>query len=151
MTGGARAEIGRPQIDPVRLRERALQLVQVESPTGHTAAAARLYASWLEEIGMEVELIDDTFPDTPTVVGILKGAGPGPRVVLNGHLDTVPIPHRGPARIEGERIYGRGSADMKGACVCALEAARVLAGEPFSGELAIVAIGLHEAPGGRGQ
>ena len=151
MTAGASPQSERPQIDPVRLRERTLELVQIESPTGDTAAAARLYASWLEEIGMEVELIDDTFPDTPTVVGILKGSGPGPRVVLNGHLDTVPIPHRGPARIEGERIYGRGSADMKGACVCALEAARVLAGEPFSGELAIVAIGLHEAPSGRGQ
>ncbi len=67
------------------------------------------------------------------------------------HLDTVPIPHDGPARIEGNRIYGRGSADMKGACVCALEAARALSGRSFAGELAVVAIGLHEAPGGRGE
>ena len=41
---------------------------------------------------------------------------------------------------------------MKGACVSALEAAQVLAESgDFAGELAIVAIGLHEAPGGRGE
>ena len=40
---------------------------------------------------------------------------------------------------------------MKGALACAAEAARALAGTDFAGELAIVAIGLHEAPGGRGE
>ena len=38
---------------------------------------------------------------------------------------------------------------MKGAAVGALEAARLLAGQSFAGELAMIAIGLHEAPGGR--
>ena len=40
---------------------------------------------------------------------------------------------------------------MKGAAVCALEAARLLAGQSFAGELAVIGIGLHEAPGGRGE
>jgi acetylornithine deacetylase/succinyl-diaminopimelate desuccinylase-like protein len=40
---------------------------------------------------------------------------------------------------------------MKGALACAAETARVLAGTTFPGELVIVAIGLHEAPGGRGE
>ncbi len=137
--------------DPERLRDRTLALVEVASPTGDTVAAARLYGSWLEEAGLEVELRTDAFPATPTVIGLLRGDRPGPRVALNGHLDTVPIPHDGPARIEGDRIYGRGSADMKGALVSALEAARILAGRSFAGELAVVAIGLHEAPGGRGE
>ena len=96
-------------------------------------------------------MLDDEFPKTPIVVGRLRGGEPGPTVVLNGHLDTVPIPHEWP-RLDGETIYGRGTADMKGALACAAEAARVLAERgSFPGELVIVAIGLHEAPGGRGE
>jgi acetylornithine deacetylase/succinyl-diaminopimelate desuccinylase-like protein len=133
----------------MNLAERTLELVSVESPTGDTAAAALLYADWLRDAGMEVEVQRDAFPATPTVVGRLRGSRPGPRVVLNGHLDTVPIPHERP-RIDGDRVYGRGAADMKGALVAALAAAERL-GRDFAGELTIVAIGLHEAPGGRGE
>jgi len=138
-------------VDGDRLAALTLELVEVPSPTGDTAAAARLYASWLEEAGLEVALRDEAFPATPTVVGVLRGDRPGPRIALCAHLDTVPISHDGPARIEGDRIYGRGSADMKGACVCALEAARLMAGRSFAGELVLIGIGLHEAPGGRGE
>ena len=134
----------------MNLAERTLELVRVASPTGDTAAAASLYAEWLRGVGMEVEVQRDAFPATPTVVGRLRGSRPGPRVVLNGHLDTVPIPHDEPS-VDGGRVYGRGAADMKGALVAALAAAEELGGTDFAGELAVVAIGLHEAPGGRGE
>jgi acetylornithine deacetylase/succinyl-diaminopimelate desuccinylase-like protein len=137
-------------VDADRLRDLTLELVEVESPTGDTAEVARLYAKRLEEIGMDVEIQDDVFPATPIVIGRLRGAEPGPTIVLNGHLDTVPIPHAPPS-IENGSVYGRGSADMKGACAAALEAVRVFAQTPFKGEIVIVAIGLHEAPGGRGE
>ena len=133
----------------MNLAERTLELVRIESPTGETRAAAELYADWLRAAGMEVDMQRDAFPATPTVVGRLRGSRPGPRLVLNGHLDTVPIRHDAP-RIDGDRVYGRGTADMKGALVSALAAAEALGGD-FAGELAIVAIGLHEAPGGRGE
>lgn len=140
------------RVNRERLRDRTLALVEVPSPTGDTADAARVYAGWLADAGLEVEVQDDVFPATPVVIGRLRGSRPGPTVVLNGHLDVVPIAHEGPARVEGDRVYGRGSADMKGACVSALEAAQVFAeSSDFAGELAIVAIGLHEAPGGRGE
>jgi len=137
-------------VDADRLRDLTLELVEVASPTGDTAEVARLYAKRLEEIGMEVEVLDDVFPATPTVVARLRGAEPGPTIVLNGHLDTVPIPHA-PPRIKDGLVFGRGSADMKGACAAAAEAVRVLGESPFKGEVVIVAIGLHEAPGGRGE
>ena len=137
-------------VDRERLAALALELVEIESPTGDTAAVSRLFGARLEELGMEVELLDDRFPDTPTVVGRLRGSAPGPTVVLNGHLDTVPIPHA-PARLVDGVLHGRGSADMKGALASAAEAVAALREEPFAGEVAIVAIGLHEAPGGRGE
>ena len=138
-------------VDADRLRDLTLELVEIESPTGDTAEVARRFAQRLEEIGMDVEVLDEAFPATPIVIGRLQGRQPGPSVVLNGHLDTVPIPHE-PARVENGSVYGRGSADMKGALACAAEAARVLKESgPFPGELVIIAIGMHEAPGGRGE
>ena len=56
-------------VDPDRLRDLTLELVQIESPTGDTAAVAWRYANVLAEIGLQVEVIDDPFPGTPIVVG----------------------------------------------------------------------------------
>ena len=138
-------------VDADRLRDLTLELVSIESPTGDTAEVARRYAQRLAEIGMEVEVLDEVFPATPIVIGRLRGGEPGPTVVLNGHLDTVPIPHE-PPRVEDGLVYGRGSADMKGALACAAETARIVkASGPFPGELVVLATGLHESPGGRGE
>jgi acetylornithine deacetylase/succinyl-diaminopimelate desuccinylase-like protein len=139
-------------VDADRLRDLTLELVEIESPTGDTAAVAWRYANILAELGLAVEVIDEPFPATPIVIGRLRGGEPGPTIVLNGHLDTVPIPHD-PPWVEGGRVWGRGSADMKGPVAAATEAVRVVAesGRPFPGELVLVAIGLHEAPGGRGE
>ncbi len=56
------------------------------------------------------------------------GDGPGPGLVLSGHTDVVPVdgqpwssdPFR--AEIRDGRMYGRGTADMKGFIACALAA-----------------------------
>jgi acetylornithine deacetylase/succinyl-diaminopimelate desuccinylase-like protein len=139
------------QVDGTRLRDDCVALVSIPSPTGDTLAVAEHYGSMLTEAGMDV-ILDRHFPKTPIVIGRLAGDRPGPTIVLNGHLDTVPIAHA-PARVESERVYGRGSADMKGAMACALEVVRTLvgAGRHFPGELVVVGIGLHEAPDGRGE
>src|SRR5262249_59945669 len=58
-----------------------------------------------------------------------------------------------PPRVAHGLAHGRGSAGMKGALSGAAEVVRMLkaTGDQFPGELVIVAIGLHEAPSGRGE
>ncbi len=49
--------------------------------------------------------------------------GRGERVVVAGHLDTVPLNHNLPSRDDGERIHGLGACDMKGGVAVALKLA----------------------------
>jgi succinyl-diaminopimelate desuccinylase len=46
------------------------------------------------------------------VVPMRRGSG-GPHIALAGHLDVVRTVHEGPARIEGDKLFGAGAADMK--------------------------------------
>lgn len=139
------------RVDAKRLEQLTLDLVRIKSYTGDTREVAGAYARCLEEIGLEVQLLDD-FPQSPCVVARLRGQGDGPTLQFNGHLDTVPLPHAEP-RTESGRVYGRGSADMKGGLAAIAEAARVLreSGAPRRGHVLIVTHGLHEAPDGYGE
>lgn len=52
--------------------------------------------------------------------------GRGRRLVLGGHTDTVPANDNVGARIDGERMYGVGSTDMKGGVATMVELARTV-------------------------
>ena len=48
------------------------------------------------------------------------------RVVIAGHLDTVPLNDNLPARRDADRLHGLGSCDMKGGCAVALRIAATM-------------------------
>jgi len=107
---------------------RALQeLVRIDSskPEG-VAAAARWVAAYLERNGVRAELIESA-PSMLSVYARIKGREPGGALMLFNHLDVVP-PGDGwsvppfQAQILGDRMYGRGTLDMKALTICQLAA-----------------------------
>jgi acetylornithine deacetylase len=103
---------------------------------------ARFVADWLENAGIEVEL-QETAPGRPNVIGLVRGTGGGRSLMLNAHMDTVGL--GGPdgaltPRIEGNRLYGRGSFDMKGSLAAMMLAAAELTKDPPRGDVIVTAV-----------
>ena len=59
-------------------------------PPGQEEAIAMLVAGKLEAMGMEVNTYE-SMPRRPNVVGLLKGSGDGPVLMMNDHMDTYPV------------------------------------------------------------
>jgi len=134
-----------------RVAALALDLVRIRSYTGETREATERFIVECQDLGLQVQRFDD-YPSTPVVVARLPGAGGGPTLELNGHMDTVPLEHE-PPRIHDGVLSGRGATDMKGGVACTLEAIRALkdAGVRLRGDLLVSTHGLHELPAGHGE
>ncbi|HEV7836904.1 MAG TPA: ArgE/DapE family deacylase [Gemmatimonadaceae bacterium] len=125
-----------PRGDAVALA-RALIQIDSRNPTlapdsaGEGECALAL-ASVLDDWGFAVEVTESP-PGRPNVIARL-GPGGTPALMLNGHIDVVGVEgmtHEPfAADVRDNRIYGRGSADMKGglAAMCAAAVAGVNAG-----------------------
>ena len=85
------------------------------SPAGAgEAEIAAFVADWCRDQTPDVRIIDAD--GRPSVVAIARGTGGGRSIILNGHLDTVGVEGMADPfqpRVEGGRMYGRGSIDMK--------------------------------------
>ncbi|MBI1351439.1 MAG: M20/M25/M40 family metallo-hydrolase [Actinomycetales bacterium] len=81
----------------------------------------------------------------PSLVAVPPGpAGDRPTIVLNGHVDTVGVAGMSAPfvpRVDGDRMYGRGTADMKGGVAALVVAAEhlVASGARVRPVLALVA------------
>ena len=97
------------------------QLVSIPSVSGDEYAVMQFVKQWLGERGISyVETAND--PQRPNIIATVGNAADGPLVVMNGHLDVVPVsdasswvtdPFEGVVSDDGERLYGRGASDMK--------------------------------------
>src|SRR5688572_11637438 len=95
-----------PQVlaDPVALTR---ALVDIESVSGNEQEIADAVESALRPLPhLEVQRIGHT-------VIARTNLGRGQRVVLAGHLDTVPLADNFPSTVDAQRIWGCGTADMK--------------------------------------
>jgi acetylornithine deacetylase len=138
-------------IDRDRLVEWASRAIATPSFTGSEEAMAALMAETFAGMGLRVQWqqVED---GRANVLGIREGAGGGPSLMFNGHMDTSysgqePWLHHVPgfqpsAFVEEGRLYGLGISNMKGALACYVEALRALddAGIRLRGDVLVAAV-----------
>lgn len=147
------------------------RLIAIPSDGGRETSAQKAVAEWMAGCGLDPDVwqIDlEALRRHPQysaeverdealgVVGRLAGCGGGRDLLLNGHIDVVPVgdgpvwtvpPWRG--TVQTGRVYGRGAVDMKGGLCCALAAARALrdAGVRLRGRLLVASVAGEEDGG----
>lgn len=112
------------------------KLIGFQSVTGQEGKIQAYLAEYLRQMGLEVDtFVPDVerlrgypgfvepelpFDGRPDVVGVWKGSGGGKSILLNGHVDTVPLEpvsewKTGPlsGTLDGNLVVGRGASDMK--------------------------------------
>jgi acetylornithine deacetylase/succinyl-diaminopimelate desuccinylase-like protein len=136
----------------------ALDLIKAASPNppGRTREAAEAAARIISEAipGAELNVLDAPGGVTNLLARVKSGRA-GKRVVFNGHLDTYPVLDpaswsKNPAgEVVGERLYGRGAADMKGGIAASIAAFSVMASvaPSWSGEIVLSLAGDEESMG----
>ena len=128
----------------------AAELIRIDSvnpglvpgAAGESAIADYLRAR-LVRTGFATHLVDAA-AGRPSLVGVAPGRADRPTVILNGHLDTVGVAGMCAPftpTLAGDRLSGRGAADMKGGLAALVVAAEhlVAVGAPVRPVLALVA------------
>jgi succinyl-diaminopimelate desuccinylase len=111
------------------------ELVRRRSYPGEEGAVQEVVAAWLAtNVPDAAPELQPVTPERPNVVLRVEN-GPGPTLMLNGHVDTVLAdPHwsHDPwvGRREADRFYGLGAGDMKCGVAAAMLATRALAQRP---------------------
>jgi succinyl-diaminopimelate desuccinylase len=104
-------------VDAVQLTE---DLVNIESVSGNEHAIADAVEQALGVLGhLEVQRFGNS-------VVARTDQGLAERVVIAGHLDTVPVNGNLPARRDAGGLHGLGTCDMKGGCAVALRIAATM-------------------------
>jgi len=124
-------------MDPVSLLHR---MVEIPSLSGEEGPLAAFLVEAMRSLGFHASI-----DEAGNAVGIL---GDGPKeIVLLGHMDTVP--GIVPVRIEGGKLYGRGSVDAKGPLATFILAAASVGAQPGK-RIAVLGATEEEAASSKG-
>ena len=129
--------------------ELALRLIGTDSLSGDEGGAAALLGDELAELGFATET-----DEYGNVIGTLE-FGPGPTVLFDAHLDTVPVSdadrweHDPRGELTDGRLFGRGAVDTKGPLAACVRGVAALRGHHGAGRVVVagtVAEELVEGP-----
>jgi acetylornithine deacetylase len=154
-------------LEPEAIARSCAELVRVPSVTGDERGVLERLGELAAGLGLEPRLHrhdlaavrahpahpgEEAARDELLTLTVTAGAGPR-RIALCGHVDvvdpgTVPWTH-GPwsGTVEGGRVAGRGSADMKGGVAAALHALAAWAAAGEGAEVVLVAVASEEDGG----
>lgn len=129
-------ELARPDVLSL-----ARSLVRIPSPSGGEDAVAAFVRKTLSATGFDDVIVDAW----GSVIGVRRGARPGPALLFDGHMDVVDPgpepwthdPYGG--EIAGGRLWGRGAADTKGSLAAMLCAAAAAPAAELRGTLIVAA------------
>src|SRR5581483_7830951 len=119
----------------------------VPGAAGESRIAAYV-ADWAKGAGLAAEIVTGT-PGRPSVL-VRSGASSARSLLLCGHLDTVGVSEMSDPLtpvVKGDRLYGRGTYDMKGGLAAALIACREAARRGLDVTVAAVADEEHSSLG----
>jgi putative selenium metabolism hydrolase len=124
-------------------------LIRERSYSGEERGVVEVMEQWFRRLGFGEVKVDSN----GSIVGRIRGSRPGKVLLLDGHIDTVPVPDallwtHAPfsGEIAGGRIYGRGTSDMKGAVSAMMVAAGYFVANTnrdFAGEICVSGV-VHE-------
>ncbi|MFS8113231.1 acetylornithine deacetylase [Rhizobium jaguaris] len=113
------------------------KLVSFESVVGTTNAdIIEWIKAYLKSFGAKVDIIPGPEGDRSNLLATI-GPRDKPGYVFSGHTDVVPANEKGwtsdpfVLRVDGERLYGRGTSDMKGFLAASLAAVPMLVASPL--------------------
>ncbi len=125
------------------------QMIRQPSVSGQEKGVSDVLTDFFEANGFDGVHVD-RYGNT---IGHIKGNRPGPKVLFDGHMDTVPVTNPGEwryppfeAQIHDGKIYGRGATDMKGSLAAMAVAAahfKKTTGGDFPGEIHVAGV-VHE-------
>ena len=109
-----------------------------DNPGSYESGMAALVVKMLQELtSCEITLVD-SMPGRPSVAAVLQGSqSDAPSLVINGHLDTVPVDDETlwtfppfEATVRDGLVYGRGACDMKAGLAAQIAVAAALSRRP---------------------